>query len=174
MPYAVSGVDGLKVFEKTAGGLALKATYTTSPESTASVYAPGCTVIDLSSGINYVNVGTTAAPSWQVGGESASASETVSTVSNGTTAVSVFGASGLPYAITITGVYLISQDTTATNITVEAPASTVVCTIAKGTSAGALVGATSLANTSVPAATNVIVDGSGAGVAQVFITYKRA
>lgn len=98
----------------------------------------------------------------------------VSAVSNGTTAVSVFGASGLPFAITITGVYLISRDTTATNVTVEAPASTVVATIAKGTAAGALVGASSLANTSVPANTNVILDGSGAGVAQVFITYRPA
>ena len=98
----------------------------------------------------------------------------VSAVSSGTTAVSVFGATGLPFAITITGVYLISRDTTATNVTVEAPASTVVATIAKGTVAGVLVGAASLANTSVPANTNVILDGSGAGVAQVFITYRPA
>ena len=98
----------------------------------------------------------------------------VSAVSAGTTAVSVFGSTGLPFAITITGVYLISRDTTATNVTVEAPASTVVATIAKGTAAGALVGASSLANTSVAAGTNVILDGSGAGVAQVFITYRPA
>ena len=98
----------------------------------------------------------------------------VSAVSAGTTAVSVFGSTGLPFAITITGIYLISRDTTATNVTVEAPASTVVATIAKGTTAGALVGASSLANTSVAAGTNVILDGSGAGVAQVFITYRPA
>lgn len=101
--------------------------------------------------------------------------QTVSVVSNGTTAVSVFGASGLGYAIDITGVWLISRDTTATDITVEAPASTVVCTIAKGTSAGVTVGATSLANnTDIPAGTNVVVDGSGAGIAQVFITFVKA
>lgn len=98
----------------------------------------------------------------------------ISAVSAGTTAVSVFGTAGLSYAITIKSVHLISQDTTATNITVEAPASTVVATIAKGTTAGAVVGASSLANTAVPANTNVILDGSGAGVAQVFITYSRA
>lgn len=92
---------------------------------------------------------------------------------NGTTAVSVFGASGLPYAITITGVFLIALDTTAGNITVEAPASTVVCTIAKGVTAGALVGATTLANTSVPANTNVVVDSSTAGNAKVYISYRR-
>lgn len=94
--------------------------------------------------------------------------------SNGTTDVSVFGTSGLPYAITITGVFLVSQDTTATNITVENPASTIVCTIAKGTSAGVTVGATTLSNTSVAANTNVIIDGSGAGIARVFITYVKA
>lgn len=93
---------------------------------------------------------------------------------DGTTAVSVFGASGLGYAVTITGVFLISLDTTAGNITVEAPASTVVCTIAKGTAAGALVGASSLANTSVAAGTNVVVDSSSAGNAKVFITYRPA
>lgn len=99
----------------------------------------------------------------------------VSVVGSGTTAVSVFGASGLPYAINITGVYLISRDTTDTNVTVEAPASTTVATIAKGTAAGALVGAASLANnTDIPAGTNIVIDGSGAGVAQVFITFERA
>ena len=93
---------------------------------------------------------------------------------NGTTAVSVFGASGLGYAVTITGVFLVAQDTTAGNITVENPASTVVCTIAKGTTAGVCVGATTLANTSVAAGTNVVVDSSSAGNARVFITYERA
>lgn len=91
---------------------------------------------------------------------------------NGTTAVSVFGASGLPYGIVITGVWLVSLDTTAGNITVEAPASTVVCTIAKGTTAGALVGATTLSNTTVAAGTNVVVDSSTAGNARVFITFR--
>ena len=60
----------------------------------------------------------------------------VTVLGTGTTAASVFGASGLPYAINITRVFLISDDTTAGNVTVEAPAATVVCTIAKGTTAG--------------------------------------
>lgn len=99
----------------------------------------------------------------------------VTAVSNGTTAVSVFGSAGLTYPINITGVYLIARDTTATNITVEAPASTVVATIAKGATAGALVGATSLANnTNIAAGTDVIIDGSSTGIAQVFITYEAA
>lgn len=99
---------------------------------------------------------------------------TVVAETNGTTAVSVFGASGLPYAITIKDVSLTALDTTAGNITVEAPASTVVCTIAKGVTAGALVGATTLANTSVAAGTNVVVDSSSAGNARVVITYTKA
>jgi len=90
---------------------------------------------------------------------------------NGTTAVSVFGSSGLSSDITITGVFLVALDTTAGNITVEAPASTTVVTIAKGTTAGALVGGTTLANTSVSAGTNVVVDSSSAGNARVYITY---
>ncbi len=96
---------------------------------------------------------------------------TVAVDTNGTTAVSVFGAAGLEVAITITGVYLVSQDTTAGNITVENPASTVVCTIAKGTTSGALVGATTLSNTTVAAGTNLVVDSSSAGNARVFITF---
>lgn len=92
--------------------------------------------------------------------------------SNGTNAVNVFTA-GAPVACTITGVTLVALDTTATNITVENPASTVVCTIAKGTAAGAVVGATTLANTSVAAGAVVIVDGSGAGLARVTITFTK-
>lgn len=90
---------------------------------------------------------------------------------NGTTAVSVFGAGGYIRDITITGVYLISKDTTAGNITVENPTATVVSTIAKGTVAGVMVGASSLANTSVTAGTNLVVDSSTAGNATVFITF---
>jgi hypothetical protein len=99
---------------------------------------------------------------------------TVAANTNGTTAVSVFGASGLPVAVTITGVFLIAQDTTTGNITVENPASTVVCTIAKGATAGACVGATTLSNTTVAAGTNLVVDSSSAGNARVFITFTVA
>jgi len=89
---------------------------------------------------------------------------------NGTTNVSVFGAAGLPTAITITGVFLVALDTTAGNITVENGASTVV-TIAKGVTSGALVGGVTLANTVVAAGTDLQVDSSSAGNARVFITY---
>jgi len=89
---------------------------------------------------------------------------------NGTTNVSVFGADGLGQDITITGVFAISLDTTAGNITVENGASTVV-TIAKGTVAGVTVGGVTLANTAVAAGTDLQVDSSSAGNARVYITY---
>lgn len=93
---------------------------------------------------------------------------------NGTTAVSVFGASGLSYGITITAILSVAQDTTAGNITVENPASTVVATIAKGTTAGATIGATTLSNTSVAAGTNLVVDSSTAGNSRVIIFYTKS
>lgn len=99
---------------------------------------------------------------------------TVAADTNGTTAVPVFPTGGAPCALTITGVYLVSQDTTAGNITVENPASTVVCTIAKGATAGALVGATTLSNTTVAEGAVVVVDSSSAGNARVFITFTVA
>lgn len=92
---------------------------------------------------------------------------------NGTTAVSVFGSTGPGYAITIVGITIVSLDTTAGNITVENPASTVVATIAKGTVAGVVIGATTLANTAVAATSDLIVDSSTAGNARVTIMYQR-
>lgn len=89
-----------------------------------------------------------------------------------TTPVNVFGAT-VPFACTITGVYVISKDTTAGNITVADTAGT-VATIAKGTSAGVMVGATSLANTSVSAGNTLTIVSSSAGEATVFITFTVA
>lgn len=89
---------------------------------------------------------------------------------NGTTNVDVFGAGGVPFSMEVTGVFLISKDTTAGNITVLRGADT-VATIAKGTVAGAMVGATSLANTQYTFKQACQVDSSTAGNATVFITY---
>lgn len=99
---------------------------------------------------------------------------TKSVDTNGTTAVSVFGTSGPGVALTIKSVSVISLDTTAGNITVENPASTVVATIAKGVTAGVVTGATTLANTAVAATSNLVVDSSSAGNARVLITFEVA
>lgn len=89
---------------------------------------------------------------------------------NGTTNVDVFDEDGAPFALTITGVFVISLDTTAANITVLQGANT-VCTIAKGTTSGAMVGATSLSNTVYAKGDVCQVDSSTTGNAKVFITF---
>lgn len=90
---------------------------------------------------------------------------------NGTNNVDVFTSAGAPFALTITGVYVISKDTTAGNITVLQGANT-VCTIAKGTTAGAMVGATSLSNTVYAKGDVFQVDSSSTGNASVIINYE--
>ena len=97
---------------------------------------------------------------------------TVAKSTNGTTPVNVIAAT-VPFTCTITGVYLISQDTTAGNITV-ADTSGTVATIAKGATAGVMVGATSLANTSVTSGDTLTIVSSSAGNAEVFITFTTA
>lgn len=91
---------------------------------------------------------------------------------NSTTPVNVFAAT-VPFSCTITGVYLVSKDTTAGNITLAATGGT-VATIAKGTAAGALVGATSLANASITAGNTLTIVSSSAGEATVFVTFTVA
>jgi hypothetical protein len=90
---------------------------------------------------------------------------------NGTTSVNVFGANGAPAPITIQGVFVISRDTTAGNITIATPGGT-VATIAKGATAGVLVGAASVANATCVENGAVTIVSSSAGNAQVFILYS--
>ena len=97
----------------------------------------------------------------------------VTTATNGTTAVNVFGAGGAPVALTVTSVISIAKDTTAGNIIVKQAANT-VATIAKGTTSGALVGAASLANATYAAADVCTVESSSAGNSFVVITFTVA
>lgn len=93
---------------------------------------------------------------------------------NGTAAVNIFsGAGALSQSLTVVGVDLVSKDTTAGNITVEAPAGTVIATIAKGATSGALVGAVTLANTTIAAGVVPIVKSSTAGNASVRIYFTN-
>lgn len=91
---------------------------------------------------------------------------------NGTTPVNVFAAA-LTFNLTVTGMYLISDDATAGNITLADTAGT-IAVIAKGTVSGAMVGATSLANTPVSIGNTLTVVSSTAGNATVFVTYTVA
>lgn len=88
---------------------------------------------------------------------------------SGTATIAVFTPENRPIQPTITGVFLISKDTTAGNVSIYNSGKT-VATIVKGTTAGAFVGATSLSNST--SATNVTVASDSAGSATVFLTYK--
>lgn len=166
--------ENIKIYQKDEAGLALFATSRGVPAATASEYAVGALVLNVLNGSLYVNKGTSAAPVFVQNSGSGDQEFVVTKETNGTTAVSVFGSAGLPVAITITDVVLTSLDTTAGNVTVEAPAATTVCTIAKGASAAVVVGSTTLSNTAVAAGTNVVVDSSSAGNARVKIFYRLA
>lgn len=91
---------------------------------------------------------------------------------NGTTPVNVIAAT-VPFAAIITGVYLISEDTTAGNITIADTTGT-VATIAKGTVSGVMVGAASLTNTTVNLGDTLTIVSSTAGNANVFIAFTVA
>ena len=169
MPYTKSTLGtNIWIYEKdpTTGYATMVSGYG-APTTDASEYAPGCVYVDRLNYLTYVNRGTAAAPKWS---SPVGKYFTTCTATNGTTNVDIFGTGGAPSALTITGVYLISKDTTAGNVTVLQGANT-VCTIAKGTSAGALVGATSLSNTVYAAGDVAQVDCSSAGDSFVFITW---
>ena len=89
---------------------------------------------------------------------------------NATTMVNVFGtASG--FEGTITGVWLVSLDATAGNITVSTPSGT-VCTIAKGTVTGTAVHTATLSNTAITIAGSVSILSTANANARVYISYK--
>lgn len=97
---------------------------------------------------------------------------TVAKTTNGATPVNVIAAT-VPFAATITGIYGISNDTTAGTITIADTAGT-VGTFAKGATSGALVGVVSLANTAVASGDTLTIVSSSAGNATVFITFTVA
>lgn len=134
--------------------------------TTASTFAVGCQIVDKSTGKTYINRGTVAAPAWQQNYQYFM----TCTTTNGTTPVNIFDANGAPCALTITGVFVIARDTTASNITPKQGSNT-VCTIAKGTSTGVAVGGASLSNTAYAKGDVATVVSSGAGNADVFITW---
>lgn len=96
----------------------------------------------------------------------------VSKDTNATTPVNVFGVAN-GFDGVITGIYVISKDTTAGNIIVKTTAGT-VATIAKGTASGAMVGAVTLANTALDDEGICTIESSSAGEATVIILFTVA
>lgn len=131
-----------------AAGAALTGDISITNAGVSSVVAKAITGAKLSTGTGYYAVATT---------------------TTGGTPVNVF-TSTLQFAGTITGVYIISNDTTAGNIIV-ADSSGTVATIAKGTSSGTMIGAVSLANARFSAGDTLTVVSSTSGNATVFIAF---
>lgn len=67
MPYSTGSADGVRIFDKTPAGLAIRATLDGGvPPTTANIFAKGCTLTALDSGSRYVNTGTSASPNWEI------------------------------------------------------------------------------------------------------------
>jgi hypothetical protein len=96
------------------------------------------------------------------------------TTTSGTNVIYAFSNSitvqNSPFNLTVVSISIISNDTTAGNITIKNGAST-IATVAKGTVSGAITGATSLANTIIAKGSALTVVSSSAGNAQILITY---
>lgn len=68
MPRSISGTSVLS-YDETGSGLVVQGTVTAGyPPTTASTYATGCVITDLSTGTDYKNIGTSASPSWAADG----------------------------------------------------------------------------------------------------------
>lgn len=94
----------------------------------------------------------------------------VATNTNGTSPANVFGPGGAPFNATLTGMFVISLDTTAANISAYNSSKT-VATIVKGTTAGLMTGATSLSNVTYVRGSTMTVASSSAGNSTVFLTF---
>lgn len=67
MPYSTGNSDGVRIYEKTADGYAIRATVDSGvPPTTASIFAIGCVCVDLQTGTFYRNQGTVAVPVWVI------------------------------------------------------------------------------------------------------------
>ena len=94
----------------------------------------------------------------------------VASTTTGTTAVNVFGSGGANFSLVVTSMSLISNDTTAGNISAYNNGAT-IATIAKGTTSGGMVGATSVANTTYSKGKPFTITSTSAGNATVLITF---
>jgi hypothetical protein len=88
----------------------------------------------------------------------------------GTTAVLVFGERGLPYDITVTGVFVVSHDTTAATVALY-NSTAIVSAIPKGTVDRAMVGGTLTADAFIKAGNPISVLSGTSGNATMFFTF---
>lgn len=68
MPQTNSALSGVLIFETDSSGLVSLATCSGAPSSvatTAGYYAKGCIMTDTQTGLQYINVGSSASPSWR-------------------------------------------------------------------------------------------------------------
>jgi hypothetical protein len=66
MPYSTTDI-GMLVYEKDASGLAIRATLSSgTPPTTTSLYATGCDLTALDTGLHYRNEGTSTTPNWVI------------------------------------------------------------------------------------------------------------
>ena len=88
MPSTNSALSGVLIFETDSSGLITLATCSGAPSSvatTASYYAKGCIITDTQTGLQYINVGSSASPSWrnsQGSMNQSAASATIATTGN--------------------------------------------------------------------------------------------
>lgn len=120
------------------------------PDITTNTYSHGCELIQLDSGTTtaakWVNIGSAASPSWsRVSLPTVTSYQVAEVTLNGLAPVNVFGASGAPCTITLTGVYCSNYGATAAVIGVDNAANTAAF-IAKLVNAGTgvMIGATSI------------------------------
>lgn len=154
-------------------------------DTTATRYAPGAllrrTDATLGQAQWYINSGTALVPVWAAQTfSSALNTGIIAIATNATTAVNLFTnlpSTTTPFSGTITGVFINSLDTTASNITLAVNNSGVVTNaaiITKGTAAGAMVGTTSFIQVPIIFGGTATVVSSGAGNAIVYATYITA
>lgn len=83
MPSTNSALSGVLIFETDSSGLITLATCSGAPSSvatTAGYYAKGCIITDTQTGLQYINVGSSASPSWRNSQGSVNQSATSATI----------------------------------------------------------------------------------------------
>lgn len=117
MPQTNSALSGTTVFETDSSGLVVLATCSGAPSSlatTAGYYAKGCIITDTQTGLQYINVGTSASPSWrnsQGSVNQGATSATIATTGN-TDAYVIVAETGVVSSVDFSGVDALAANDT--------------------------------------------------------------